>query len=148
MPFLKARQMFSFPLGMFIAVNKEEITKSKKIIKSMVFICGLLIGLFFMGVTQIQCVKDLPYLLSNIMSLFTVLPISVSVLIMGLILPRLIMNFEFSFIGKISYEIYLVHAFTLALVKNSFINISIFLLATLILSYVLHIFVVKGYKHG
>lgn len=109
MPFLKARQMFSFPFGMLIAVNKEEIIKSKQITKSLIIICGLLIGLFFMGVTQIQYIKDLPYLLSNIMSLFTVLPISVSVLIIGLMFTRLTQNFEFSFIGKISYEVYLVH---------------------------------------
>lgn len=148
MPFLKARQMFAFPLGMLIAVKREEIIKFKQITKLLIIIGGLLTGLFFMAVTQIKFIKNLPYLLSNIMSLFTVLPISVSVLIIVLMLPKLIMNYEFSFIGKISYEIYLVHSFTLALVKNSFINISIFILVTLILSYIFHIFVIKGYKYG
>lgn len=148
MPFLEARQMFSFPIGVFLAVNKAKIMKSIQVGKFYIIIVGLLMGLFFMAVTQIQYVKDLPYLLSNSMSLLTVLPIAVSILVIGMSFPKLMQNFELHFLGKISYEIYLVHAFTLEVVKGSFKNTVVFIFITLLISYVLHLFIIKGYKYG
>ena len=41
--------------------------------------------------------------------------------------------------GVISYEIYLVHAFTLGLMKQSIISVFIFVIVTYILAYVLNL---------
>ena len=41
-------------------------------------------------------------------------------------------------VGEISYEIYLVHAFTLDLVRPSLTNILIFIVVTYIFAYILH----------
>lgn len=41
--------------------------------------------------------------------------------------------------GSISYEIYLVHVFTLRIVKRSAISIFIFVVITYVLAYILHL---------
>lgn len=41
--------------------------------------------------------------------------------------------------GMISYEIYLVHAFTLGIIKQSIISVFIFAVVTYVLAYILHI---------
>lgn len=41
--------------------------------------------------------------------------------------------------GMISYEIYLVHAFTLGMIKQSIISVFIFVVVTYVLAYILYI---------
>ena len=66
MPFLKARQMLAFLCGMLIAeykVSFENVLKNKALF---VISGGGVIGIVFMGITQIDVVKTMPYLISNI----------------------------------------------------------------------------------
>ncbi len=140
MPFLRARQMLSFPCGVLLARNKEQLEqkldRSKNII---ILIVGGAVCVLFMIVTQLNTVKNLPYLISNTMALLTCLPMAISIMIYGKSFGGLFRNKMLAVTGMISYEIYLVHVFTLRIVKQSAISICIFVLITYILAYILHL---------
>lgn len=79
--------------------------------------------LLFMAVTQLNVVKNLPYLVSNAMALLTCLPMAIGIMVFGKSFSGLFENKMLATIGMISYEIYLVHAFTLGIVKPSIISV-------------------------
>lgn len=93
--------------------------------------------LLFMAVTQLNVVKSLPYLVSNAMALLTCLPIAI--MAFGKSFSGLFENKMLAMTGMISYEIYLVHAFTLGIVKPSIISVFLFVVVTYIFAYILHI---------
>lgn len=139
MPFLRARQMMSFPCGVLLAKHKEKIEEALTKTKSVLILMGGgTLCLFFMAVTQLHMVKVLPYLVSNMMAIFTCLPMAIGVLVFGKAFSGFFENKMLLRVGEISYEIYLVHAFTLNLVKPLFANILIFIVVTYIFAYILH----------
>ena len=79
--------------------------------------------LLFMAVTQLNVVKSLPYLVSNAMALLTCLPMAIAIMAFGKSFSGLFENKMLAMTGMISYEIYLVHAFTLGIVKPSIISV-------------------------
>ena len=83
-----------------------------------------------MVITQLGEVKNLPYLVSNAMALLTCLPLAIGIVAFGKPYIRVFENKMFTVLGEISYEIYLVHAFTLALVMDNFVKIIVFVTAT------------------
>lgn len=139
MPFLRARQMLSFPSGIFFAVNKERLeqtlTKTKNIL---ILTGGGTVCLLFMAITQLNIVKNLPYLVSNTMSLLTCLPMAIGIMTFGKSFGRLFENKMLAATGRISYEIYLVHAFTLCMIKDSMGNVLSFLFVTFALAILIH----------
>lgn len=148
MPFLKARQMLSFPFGVIVADNlnflKSKITKVKAFAA---FFTGGGILILFMGITQLPYVKNLPYIISNCLALLTCFPGAVGVVALGYYKIRIFNNRMLKLIGGISYEFYLVHAFTLEIVHDSLESAMIFLLVTLLLGYVFHL-MNEGLKNG
>ena len=91
-----------------------------------------------MAITQLRVVKELPYLISNMMAIFTCLPMAIGILAFSKAFSGFFENKMLLMVGEISYEIYLVHVFTLNLVRPSLTNISIFIVVTYILAYILH----------
>lgn len=139
MPFLRARQMLSFPVRVLLAVNKDKIertlTKTKNIL---ILMGGGTVCLLFMAVTQLNVVKNLPYLVSNTMALLTCLPMTIGIMAFGKSFSRIFENELLAATGMISYEIYLVHTFTLGMIKPSIISVFIFAVVTYVLAYILH----------
>lgn len=138
MPALKARQMLSFPCGIFIAKNRDKLISTFKNKTYLYILAWVGTGIAFMGITQFSVVKEMPYLLSNILSLFTVLPLGVVVLIIGWRYQKLFENVVLNRVGVVSFEIYLVHAFTLVIVKTNVLNICEFIVITTVLAVLLH----------
>lgn len=140
MPFLRARQMLSFPAGVLLAINKDKIertlTKAKNIL---ILTGGGTMCLLFMAITQLNVVKSLPYIVSNAMALLTCLPIAIGIMTFGKSFSELFENKMLAVTGMTSYEIYLVHAFTLGMIKQSIISVFIFAVVTYVLAYILHI---------
>jgi peptidoglycan/LPS O-acetylase OafA/YrhL len=99
--------------------------------------------LLFMAVTQLNVVKNLPYLVSNAMALLTCLPVAVGIMVFGKSFGGLFENKMLAVTGKISYEIYLVHAFTLGMIKPSVVSVIGFVVATYIFAFILHIGIKK-----
>lgn len=127
--------MLCFPIGMLIADNRD---RAENLFKKPILIIGGYCGITFMAVTQLSVVKALPYIVSNIMSLFTVLPLAIAVIVFVNAVKVLIDNRTLIGAGKISYEIYLVHAFTLGIVSTSIVGICFFIVVTALCSIVLH----------
>lgn len=137
MSFLRARQMLSFPFGVVLAyIVSEKINSFDHLIhKSTLFAIMLgciLVGLGMMFVTQFEVVKNLPYILSNILSLFTCLPLAISIMIFVNLLPEFSMNVFLNILGVYSYELYLVHAFSLSIIKPTILSLISFIAITII----------------
>lgn len=123
MPFLQARQMLSFPFGIMLAKYQTKFTNNNLMLK----MTGLvMLGMIFMGVTQLTYIKKLPYLISNLLALMTVFPISVSVIFACKKIPTIFNNHFIKMLGSVSYELYLSHAFSLELLNAKSVQ-SIFL---------------------
>lgn len=130
MPFLRARQMLLFPFGVFVRKYREEIERvisGKKIL----LISGGITGIAFMGITQDGAIKAMPYIVSNLLSLLTCFPLAVVVIVAASWFTVLLRNRFLKWIGSISYEVYLVHAFTLRLIETNAISIIYFLIITI-----------------
>ena len=138
MPFLRARQMLSFPAGVLLAVNKEQIeqtlTKTKNIL---VLTGGGTVCLLFMAITQLNAVKSMPYIVSNAMALLTCLPMAIGIMAFGKSFGGLFENKMFLAMGTISYEVYLIHAYTHNFIENSYISIFCFIAGTLSVAWLL-----------
>ena len=101
----------------------------------------------FMAITQLNVVKNLPYLVSNAMALLTCLPMAVGIVVFGKSFSGLFENKMLAVTGKISYEIYLVHAFTLGMIKPSVVSVIVFVVVTITLAYATY-FTVGKMKNG
>lgn len=136
MPFLRARQMLSFPFGVLIAMKKNKIENMLLKVKSMLFL--ILGGIMCLAITQLDAVKELPYLVTNTIAILTCLPIAIGILFFGKEFSEFFENKMLLMVGTISYEIYLVHAFTLNLVDMSVMNSLLFIAVTYVCACILH----------
>lgn len=100
-----------------------------------------------MAITQLNVVKNLPYLVSNAMALLTCLPMAIGIMTFGKSFGGLFENKMLAMTGTISYEIYLVHAFTLDLVRPSIAAVLSFIVITGILAYMTQ-FIIGKIKNG
>ena len=94
-----------------------------------------------MAITQLNAVKSLPYIVSNVMALLTCLPMAIGIMAFGKFFKMLAVT------GMISYEIYLVHAFTLGMIKPSVVSVLAFVVVTVTLAYVTY-FTIGKMKNG
>lgn len=147
MPFLRARQMLSFPAGVLLALNKDKIEQTLTKTKNTLILTGGTVCLLFMAITQLNVVKNLPYLVSNAMALLTCLPMAVGIMVFGRSFSGLFENKMLATTGMISYEIYLVHAFTLGMIKPSVVSVIAFVVVTVTLAYATY-FTIGKMKNG
>ena len=103
--------------------------------------------LLFMAITQLNVVKSLSYIVSNAMALLTCLPIAIGIMTFGKSFSELFENKMLVVTGMISYEIYLVHAFTLGMIKPSVVSVIAFVVVTITLAYVTY-FTLGKMKNG
>lgn len=131
-PFLQARQIFSFPLGMLIAQNKEVI-KNKMTVKKGIWLASLCIvmGVLFMGITQLNIVKQLPYIVSNMMSLFTCLSFAIAFLFIVARYKFIVENKFIYIIGLYSYELFLIQQKTIPILDDTVLSKIIFTVVTI-----------------
>lgn len=154
MPFLRARQMLAFPLGVLLSFYIKSITNfvsDKKHILLLILVS--IIGVIVTGISQLDIVKTLPYLISNAVSLFTVLPIAIGIVVITIVVQFAFQNAFLYTIGAYSYEIYLIHAFSLETINKSTTSLLIFIFVTIILVITLARFqkaidIFSGRKHG
>lgn len=91
-----------------------------------------------MAITQAGAVKTMPYLLSNLFSLGTCFIYALVVLVVGAYEQTLFQSKFLSMVGMVSYEIYLVHSFTLSIIDYTAKSVFLFLVVTTILAVSLH----------
>jgi len=142
MPFLRARQMLCFPFGVSMARHKESFEKAAS--KRGPFFFGTITGLLFMGITQLPTVKDMPYIFQNLLSLFTVLPLAIAGLAISKRHMWLVNNWVLNKLGLVSFEIYLVHAFTMESLQMSILSVAVFFGITTAGVWLLHMLIREG----
>ena len=142
MPFLKARQMICFPFGIAIAKNRDYF--EKKLSHPAVVLIGGFIGLLFMRITQLKVVKMAPFLIQNCLSLFTLFPLALAVLTVTNRRKWLLNNSVLKWTGEISFELYLVHMFTLQMLNNAPLSLFVFIAVTIAGAWLYHIILQKG----
>lgn len=134
MPFIAARQMLSFPFGILLAKKQQkfEILITNKPIKNLIMFEGgiTILALVVVMLTQFQAVKKLPYIVSNILTLGTVFPLAIVVVILVMLWRKITSNRFLLNVGLVSYEVYLVHNFTGYLITDTFLSVIISLLVT------------------
>ena len=143
MPFLRARQMLSFPAGVLLAMNKDKVERTLTKAKNTLVLMEDTVCLLFMAITQLNMVKSLPHLVSNAMARLTCLSMSIGIMIFEKSFSGFFENRMLSTTRMISYEIYLVHAFTLGMVKSSVILVSAFVVITVTLAYATYFIIEK-----
>ena len=129
---LWAEQAFSLFGGMVLSYKKDTLK-----IKDNRFVPFILlsIGVFLLATKQIDVVRNLPWLLSNINQLLIKLPLAIGLCLTVFQFQALFKNNMFKYIGKLSFPLYLIHAYTIDILENpTFLNILIFLTATFALS--------------
>lgn len=147
MPFLRVRQMLSFPAGVLLAMNKDKIEQTLTKTKSILILTGGTMCLLFMAITQVNVVKSLPYIVSNAMALLTCLPIAIGIMAFEKSFSGIFENKMLAVTGMISYEIYLVHTFTLGMIQPSVVSVIAFLVVTVTLAYATY-FTIGKMKNG
>ena len=100
-----------------------------------------------MAITQLNAVKSLPYIVSNVMALLNCLRMEIGIMAFGKFFSELSENKMLAVTGMISYEIYLVHAFTLGMIKPSVVSVLAFVVVTFTLAYVTY-FTIGKMKNG
>ena len=139
-PSLRARQMMSFPVGVMMGMKKDKIEQFLTAPKSSLILAGGGITcLLFMAITQLQVVKELPLLFSNTLALLTCFPMAIGILVGGKVIRLLFENKMLLLVGSMSYEIYLVHVFTLKFVNKSIRGVCLFTVLTLFFACILHV---------
>lgn len=139
-PFLQARQVMCFPLGLYIAQNTYEVERKLNKCGWLGIILLGVVGIAFMGITQMPYVKSMPYIISNSMALLTCLPLAISVLIFMTNYPKMLYNKMLEFCGIISYELFLVHIKTLSILNNTVQSWIAFSLLTAFCVAILYVF--------
>lgn len=139
MPFFRVRQMLSFSASVLLAVNKDDIERTLTKAKNILVLMGGIVCFLLMTITQLNMVKSLPYIVSNTMTLLTCLSMKIETMVFGKSFRGIFENKMLAVTGMVSYEIYLVHAFTLGLIKPLIISVFIFAVVTYVFAYILHI---------
>lgn len=139
---LQAEQAFSFPLGILIAnsnYNFENIKKSKFLLFGFSFI---FIGVFFLALKQLPQVRELNHYVITLINLILKSSVATGLINLSYLFSRYI-GF-FNPVGKISYELYLVHGYLIFIIAqnllgNYFLNTIVFLMIVVFVSLLLHI---------
>lgn len=133
-PFLRARQMGAFISG--IAISKTKTTSEKNISSSYFIILNMIIGIIFMGLTNSYLVNEMSIIVSNFLSLFTVVPLAYAVIGITLRNKKIFENYFLFFCGTISYEMFLIHSYSLSLTISNYYLIIVFTIFVFGLSYI------------
>lgn len=112
MPFLRARQMLAFPFGIYLAQKRGLVEEYAAKHKLGILFGGIILATLFMYITQLPCIKSLPFLIQNFFSLPTVFVYALVVLLFSDIFRLILENAFLKYMGIISYEVFLIHAYT------------------------------------
>lgn len=138
LPEIAAEQALSFLCGCAFSKRKELFTKLGK---NMV-IC-LVIGCAALAIKQFEVVRSAPQIIKNLVQLMIKLPSAMFVIGFVIRTVSLLKYRCFECIGKISYELYLVHINLLFLITTEVLDLFIFVALTCFCAVNMHIVVNK-----
>jgi Predicted acyltransferases len=137
---LPAQQAFSFILGVMISIYKEDVRKKLLYILETKFIWNLpcILAISILALKQTSVIRGLPEKAATLYELCMYLMFATYTIILSskvIWKGKAVLFYPISNIGTISFQIYLLHAFTFPLLNNiSYQNIMYFLISTTLLS--------------
>lgn len=146
-PNIEAEQAFSFTLGVLVSVNFERITKldSRQLI--IIGSIGFVVGITFLAIKQLPWVRSYESKwLMNVVQCLIKMPIGIFVICATTLTPKVCANKILQFIGKISYELYLLQMPFYGMIAGSIIRAMIFLSCLFPASWVFQYFNSKAYN--
>ena len=142
-----AEQAYSFIIGIIIANHKKEILM---INRSKLFIQGIILCL--LGVSTLIVKQIIPdnsfYLIFNFIDFVLKESIALGIVLMSFIFIKYNIFKGFSMVGKVSYEVYLMHTLLIFIISNNFnfTNILIYVVLTIAGVSILHVLSKKTVK--
>ena len=151
-PALRARQILAFPLGMFAADGKNYFatlikwvsSKSKERIGA-VDATLLISGGGWKLITKYLETR-MPYLISNMTALLAATLCGIAFILLSVCCKKLFSKRYFFILGKYSFSIYMVHAFTLNLLNRNLSGSIAFLPSTGVLCVILQNTLIKAFQ--
>lgn len=140
MPDIEAEQSFSFFIGVFYAFYtmnfKEKISDKKISLKlGLVFI---FLSIFALSLKQLYFIRNAYPVIFNTIQLIIKLCGALGLILIVYSLQRYISKFNFSLFSTLSFELYLVHGYTIKVLENlNYLNIIIFFVLTIIFAIML-----------
>lgn len=127
-------QAFSFTLGITASMFYNKFTNISKNI-TLTFML-LLVGIIFLAIKQLDYVRNLDYIFMNLIQLFIKLPIALSIFLIVFQFKKMFNSRLFLVAGNLAFELYLIHGYMIfVLDESSYMNIILFLISTIILTY-------------
>ena len=130
---IRAEQAFSFPLGVILSDNKKSkyVTKSYELKYGFIYI---IIGICFLALKQLSIIRSGPDNIYKMIQLGIKLPIGFGCMILIWYISKKIDLAFFSYVGVVSYEVYIIHGNVFGYFSKSIYGSFLFLLFTAIIS--------------
>jgi len=136
---LRAEQSFSFMMGVLFSSYKHYFGRLPQ--KTLLSIATALfaIGIIALIIKQLPFIRiyDLESIQFKVINILLKLPIGLSIVCFTLSVRPNGVNLM-SKIGLLSYELYLVHVSFFTTINNSYTNLAVFIIQSIILAYILH----------
>lgn len=135
---VRARQALSFVIGIvFSDFNGIQIWLKKKTCNTALL---FIIGIVLLCIKQIPEFRQTPKLIQNILEMLLAISFSLAIILSISLVPHKLL-LPFYYLGIISYELYLIHGYTLLMVNLTFWNAIYFYIITIALSTIAHLFI-------
>ncbi len=138
---IKAEQSLSFLCGVVFSEYKEKIDRLFKIQYALLMI---IFGTCLLLFKQLPIARSSPQIIMNIIQLCIKFPCALGlIIIMHCLSIHPLQNKICTLIGKCSYELYLIHGYTLNIVPTTIVGAVTFFIVTLIISLLYHEFLLR-----
>ncbi len=138
---IKAEQSLSFLCGMVLSEFKEQSNKWSSVLSGLALVA---LGIVFLVMKQLPVVRTAPQIVMNIVQLLIKFPCGLGIIILLHRLSLLkTLQTILIFTGGISYELYLIHGYTLGYVSVNMLGAVLFILTTIVLSWFFIFFLQK-----
>lgn len=137
---VQGEQSFSFAFGVFLSRNKNSKKLETKINIKTAFVL-LSVGIGFLIIKQIPFIRTVPYMIYNMVEMAIKLPCALGLMMVIFFSSNVLNSKYLSWIGSISYEIYLLHGYILNRTSISLTGSVLFISVTFLSSIIYWFFI-------
>lgn len=136
---VRARQALTFVMGIILSdFNRIQIRLKEKEVRNTALF--FIIGMILLCIKQVPMFRQTPYPVQNTLEMFLATSFSLAIILSIDLIPRKLL-LPFYYLGIISYELYLIHGYTMLMIELTFGNALFFYITTIVLSTIAHLFI-------